>query len=47
MLRLCFKSGDERVFKNIPEHVVKALIASSSPGEYYLNNIRENFERVT
>lgn len=45
LLRLCFKSGDERVFQNVPEDIVKALVASSSPGEYYLNHIRENFQR--
>jgi hypothetical protein len=46
LLRICFKSGDERIFKDVPENVVKALAASPSPGEHYLNHIRENFPRI-
>ncbi len=46
LLGIRFKSGDERIYKDVPEKIVNEMASSQSPGEYYLKYIRDNFELV-
>lgn len=45
-LRIRFKNGEERLFRDVPEQAVKALVDSASPGQHYIDNIRPQFVRV-
>jgi KTSC domain len=45
-LRISFKNGEERLFRDVPEQAVRAMVDSPSPGQHYLDNIRPQFKRV-
>jgi hypothetical protein len=43
-LRLEFRNGAIRVFSGVPPKIVDALLRAKSPGSYYIDHIRTNFE---
>jgi hypothetical protein len=43
-LQIKFKNGAIRVFSGVPPKVVHALLRAKSPGSYYIDHIRTNFE---
>ncbi|WFR97751.1 KTSC domain-containing protein [Rhizobium tumorigenes] len=45
-LRIRFKNGEERLFRDVPERAALAMVGSASPGQHYLDNIRPQFKRV-
>lgn len=45
-LQIEFRSGAVRVFVGVPLRIVNALVNAKSPGSYYIDNIRTNFERI-
>jgi hypothetical protein len=45
-LRIEFKNGAIRIFSGVPPKIVKALVSAKSPGSYYIDHIRTNFERL-
>lgn len=45
-LRIRFKSGEERLFRDVPEQAVTAMVNAPSPGQHYLDKIRPQFQRV-
>ena len=44
-LRIEFRNGAVRLFSGVPPRIVAALIKARSPGSYYIDHIRANFER--
>jgi hypothetical protein len=45
-LQIEFRNGAVRVFTGVPLRIVSALASAESPGSYYIDHIRTNFERV-
>jgi VanZ family protein len=45
-LRIRMRNGEERLFVGIPNDTVQALISAPSPGRYYVEEIRERFQRL-
>ena len=45
-LRIRFKNGEERLFKDVPEQAAQAMVNAHSPGQHYIDNIRQRFQRV-
>lgn len=45
-LRLEFRNGAVRIFSGVPLKVVNALVSARSPGSYYIDHIRTNFQRL-
>jgi hypothetical protein len=45
-LRIEFRNGAIRIFSGVPPKTVKALVSARSPGSYYIDHIRMNFERL-
>lgn len=45
-LRIEFRNGAVRIFSGVPLQTVNALVSARSPGSYYINHIRPNFERL-
>jgi hypothetical protein len=45
-LRIEFKNGSIRIFSGVPPKIVRALVSAKSPGSYYIDHIRMNFERL-
>ena len=45
-LRIEFKNGAIRVFSGVPPKIVSALVSAKSPGSFYIDHIRANFERL-
>jgi hypothetical protein len=44
-LRIEFRNGAIRIFSGVPPKIVNALVNAKSPGSYYIDHIRLNFER--
>ena len=42
-LRVCFINGAERIFTGVPSEIVRELASSRSPGDYYLQKVRNCF----
>lgn len=45
-LRIRFKNGEERLFKDVPEQAVTAMVNAPSPGQHYLDKIRPQYQRI-
>jgi hypothetical protein len=45
-LRIEFKNGAIRIFSGVPPKVVDALLRAKSPGSFYIDHIRTNFEQM-
>lgn len=45
-LQIEFRNGAVRVFTGVPLRIVSALVNAKSPGSFYIDHIRTNFERV-
>lgn len=45
-LRIEFKNGAVRIFSGVPPKTVNALVNAKSPGTYYIDHIRANFEKL-
>ena len=45
-LQIEFRNGSVRVFTGVPLRIVSALVNAKSPGSYYIDHIRMNFDRV-
>lgn len=45
-LRICFRNGEERLFTDVPKDAALEMVNSTSPGQYYINRIRQSFRRV-
>lgn len=45
-LRIEFRNGAVRIFSGVPPRIVNALVSAKSPGSYYIDHIRANFERL-
>lgn len=45
-LRICFRNGQERLFTGVPEQDAEAMVSAPSPGQHYIEHIRERFTRV-
>ena len=45
-LRIEFRNGAIRIFSGVPPKIVTALVSAKSPGSYYIDHIRLNFERL-
>ncbi|MNL48817.1 hypothetical protein D3C87_1717010 [compost metagenome] len=45
-LRICFKNGEERNFRDVPEAEVNAMCAAPSPGQHYISNISRQYPRI-
>ena len=45
-LRIVFKNSKVRQFSEVPAHVVQQLVAAPSPGQFYIDHIRNNFARL-
>lgn len=45
-LRICFKNGEERNFRDVPEAEVTAMCAAESPGQHYIHHISRQFPRI-
>lgn len=45
-LSLEFKNGERRLFAGVPRDIVREMAKASSPGEYYIANVRTQFERL-
>jgi hypothetical protein len=45
-LSLEFKNGQRRIFAGVPRDVVMDMAKAASPGEYYIENVRTQFERL-
>jgi len=43
-LRIEFKNGAIRNFAGVPPKIVNALLRAKSPGSFYIDHIRTNFE---
>lgn len=46
MLYIVFKNKEQRLFRGVPPHVVSEMASSHSPGQFYIDRIRKNFERL-
>lgn len=46
-LAIQFRNGEHRRFRGVPGSIVSEMVAASSPGEYYIQNVRTRFERVS
>ena len=44
-LEIYFHNGEVRYVSGIPSEVVAALLLSASPGNYYLDHIRNHYPR--
>jgi uncharacterized protein YijF (DUF1287 family) len=45
-LSLEFRNGQRRLFTGVPRHVVLKMARSASPGEFYIENVRAQFEQL-
>ncbi len=45
-LSLEFKNGQRRLFAGVPRDIVMDMARASSPGEFYIENVRTQFERL-
>jgi hypothetical protein len=45
-LHIVFRNKEARWFANVPAHIVGELVAAPSPGQYYIERIRNNFTRL-
>lgn len=45
-LRICFKNGEERNFRDVPEAEATAMCAAQSPGQHYISKIRTHYPRI-
>ncbi|KQQ61558.1 MULTISPECIES: KTSC domain-containing protein [Rhizobium/Agrobacterium group] len=45
-LHICFKNGEERLFIGVPEHEVTAMCVAKSPGQHYIDRIRNQYKRI-
>ncbi len=45
-LRVCFVNGAERTFTGVPSDIVREMASSASPGDYYLQNVRNCYRRA-
>lgn len=45
-LRVRFINGAERIFTGVPSEVVQEMASSPSPGDYYLNRVRNCYRRA-
>jgi len=45
-LRICFRNGEESLFSDVPKDAAFEMVNSASPGQYYINRIRQKFPRV-
>lgn len=45
-LHICFKNGEERLFIGVPQREVEAMCRSKSPGQHYIDRIREHYKRL-
>jgi hypothetical protein len=45
-LSLEFRNGQRRLFTGVPRHVVLKMARASSPGEFYIENVRAQFEQL-
>jgi hypothetical protein len=45
-LSLEFKNGERRLFVGVPRDIVREMAKAVSPGEYYIANVRTQFERL-
>jgi hypothetical protein len=45
-LRIEFRNGAIRIFSGVPQRIVDALVSARSPGSFYIDHIRPNFERL-
>ncbi len=41
-----FRNGKERLYANVPRAAVDDLMAAVSPGQHYLDHIRNRFPRM-
>jgi hypothetical protein len=45
-LHIVFKNNEVRLFAGVPQKVVSDMVSSPSPGQFYIDHIRKNFERI-
>jgi hypothetical protein len=45
-LHIVFKNKQVRLFADVPPHVVRDMVSSQSPGQFYIEHIRKNFARI-
>ncbi|PZM09464.1 KTSC domain-containing protein [Rhizobium tubonense] len=45
-LSLEFRNGERRLFAGVPRNVVMKMARATSPGEYYIANVRAQFTRI-
>jgi hypothetical protein len=45
-LSLEFRNGERRLFAGVPRSIVREMAKSASPGEFYIANVRTQFERL-
>ncbi|MGO4567684.1 KTSC domain-containing protein [Rhizobium sp. 2YAF20] len=45
-LSLQFKNGERRLFADVPRNIVMNMVKATSPGEYYIANVRAQFPRL-
>jgi hypothetical protein len=45
-LSLQFKNGERRLFAGVPRNIVMNMVKATSPGEYYIANVRAQFPRL-
>jgi hypothetical protein len=45
-LSLEFKNGERRLFAGVPRDIVREMVKAPSPGEFYITNVRTQFERL-
>ncbi|MEA3535462.1 KTSC domain-containing protein [Rhizobium sp. CC-YZS058] len=41
-----FRNGQQRLYRNVPRKAVEALVSARSPGQHYLEHIRNHFPRT-
>ena len=45
-LRVCFVNGAEKHFTGVPAAVVSEMVSCTSPGNYYLERVRNVYRRA-
>lgn len=45
-LYIRFHNGEERLFSNVPRQRATELVTATSPGRYYIENIKLQFQRL-
>ena len=45
-LRITFKNGEVRRFTDVTEDAVIAMCSADSPGQHYIDHIRQQFPRL-